>query len=69
MTPISLRVEGGETFELTTTNAQTPVWEYVRLETGEDLLMGPKGLTSLKPLASLRLGAGDVGPLQSGTAP
>lgn len=67
--PTYLRTEDGAVFELPTANVQTRVWQWVRLEDGTEVLLGPQGLTQLKPLATLRLEAGDVGNLQSGVAP
>lgn len=69
MTPLYLRTEDGAIFELTTTNAEVQTWQWVRLEDGTEVLMGPSGLNSLKPLATLRLEAGAIVTLDSGTAP
>lgn len=63
----SVRTEDGALFNTAGQLFQTTRWEYVRLEGGEDLLVGPQAL-SVNQTVVARLGPGDVDQLQTGTA-
>lgn len=67
--PVFIRLETGDLFNPGTNQYQTQVWEYVRLEDGTDKLVGPAGLSNVIQSVEARLAAGDVGPLNTGTAP
>jgi hypothetical protein len=64
--PLYVRNEAGDLFNPGTNKEyQTPVWEYVRLESGEDMLVGPASLT-VDRTATARLASGDNGSIQQG---
>jgi hypothetical protein len=66
--PVRVRTEDGAHFNSAGKQLQTRTsWEYVRLESGEDLLVGPLGQSVVRTVTA-RLAAGDVDILQSSSA-
>lgn len=64
--PAYFRTEDGATFNPGASQYQTAVWERVRLESGEDVLVGPANLEPTQTVTA-RLSPGDVGIVQTGT--
>lgn len=66
--PVSIRLETGDLFNPGLNHYETRRWEYVRLEGGEDRLVGPSNLTPTEVVVA-RMAAGDIDTLTQGNLP